>query len=371
MQQRMRAQFEKRPPKVMVVACDYGDDWAGAGLMMALSKARPDITFCGLGGYAMEKAGLRKGVSTRISSLGKRNFIQNLKTQAQVEKADVLVTLGTSPLVLDVAYGIKKQLGIPSIYYGVGDNFIDNVKPTKRCFEHIMAVLPSEQKRYQKLDLKCSFVGHPLAEELTEYMLADNIKPLHEPRRLAILLDDKPALIKRQMMMMEYFIAELRYRVPNVEVVIPLTAKHKTRYFEPYTSLDAKYVRGSDRHMALSKCDAALSSASLSNLELAMLSVPTVLFNIKSPLDNTIEKIFGRRNKGFSINKIAEQDIIPELEYGSVSIDSLVEAVCPLLNDTLQRRNQLSALHEIRSSLISGKKMASASAADIVLSYIS
>ncbi len=165
-------------PRIFIIACEPSADAHGAHLVSELKKRRPDFEFSGLGGPAMaaEGVGLLEDM-TRISALGLGDVLRKYfvyrgifyRALAEVEKMkpDAIVVLDSPAFNLRFAKKIRKRF--PFIYYispqiwAWGGRRIHTIK---RTVSHMITILPFEEELYRKAGVPCTFVGHPLLDQI-------------------------------------------------------------------------------------------------------------------------------------------------------------------------------------------------------------
>ncbi|MFO7895299.1 MAG: lipid-A-disaccharide synthase, partial [Candidatus Cloacimonadales bacterium] len=165
--------------KIFWLAGEKSGDLHAAEVMQALNR-RADYLHFGIGGEKMQAAGLQTEFDfSRFNVMGFSEVVQHLRFFSQVEKRvktilsenppELLVLVDYPGLNMRIAEFAKKQ-GIKVLYY-ICPQFWAWKK--KRIFklqkftDHICYILPFEGEYFQKLDIPATYVGHPIAEEIT------------------------------------------------------------------------------------------------------------------------------------------------------------------------------------------------------------
>ncbi len=168
-----------RDLKIFIVAGEMSGDALGGRLMTALQSisAPKQIEFYGIGGEAMEAAGLKSQFPmSELSIMGLleivphiRQLLRRLDETAKAIEAinpDVIVTIDSPGFTHRLVSRLKSR-DIPRIHYVAPSVWAwkpKRVHKYKAHFDHLMALLPFEPKYFEAVGLPCSFVGHSVLE---------------------------------------------------------------------------------------------------------------------------------------------------------------------------------------------------------------
>jgi lipid-A-disaccharide synthase len=164
---------------VLVCAGDASGDLHAAGFVEALRARLPDLHFMGLGGQAMEKAGVELLVHQRELAIG--GLVEVLSSLRRVlaaarrlgravrEQHPALAVLVDSPdFNLPFARRLERA-GVPILYYVSPQVWAwrrGRVGRLARRVDRMAAIFPFEPAVYAGTGLRVEFVGHPLVEPL-------------------------------------------------------------------------------------------------------------------------------------------------------------------------------------------------------------
>ncbi len=164
---------------VLVCAGDASGDLHAAGFVDALRARLPDLHFMGLGGQAMEKAGVELLVHQRELAIG--GLVEVLSSLRRVlaaarrlgravrEQHPALAVLVDSPdFNLPFARRLKRA-GVPILYYQSPQVWAwrrGRVGRLARRVDRMAAIFPFEPAVYAGTGLRVEFVGHPLVKPL-------------------------------------------------------------------------------------------------------------------------------------------------------------------------------------------------------------
>lgn len=229
-----------RPIIIGIVVGEISGDILGAGLMHALKKCiKREIYFVGIGGSYMKSENMESWYDIKeLSSMGILeifiklpkffNIIRNLTNRFLNLKIDIFVGIDFP----DFNFILEKRLknhGIRTIHYVSPSVWAWRKKRIfkfKEVTDNILLMFPFEKKLYDFFQIPSTFIGHSLADKMPL-----NPNKNHVRKKLGISQDAcclallPGSRIKEIRMLAKDFLvcAELlSYKVPNLEVLIPI-----------------------------------------------------------------------------------------------------------------------------------------------------
>ena len=318
-------------PKIFVIACEASGDGHGAALVRALKELDPSVEFEGLGGPQMRAAGVRLlHEMTRESALGFGDVIRKYfhyrrifyRALAHVRKTrpDLLILIDSPAFNLRFAKKIRKR--IPVIYYispqiwAWGGRRIHTIR---RTVNHMIVILPFEEKIYRDAGIPCTFVGHPLLDRVKpsksrkELGLEFGLKDTE--RTIALLPGSRESEVRRIFPIMLESARILRREIPKVNFFL-VEAPHVPAAL--YDEIAGRFpevplTRTSERlYDVVSAADFALVASGTATLETALLGTPFFLLYKASASTFFIGRRLVRLPYIGLVNVLAGRHVVPE-----------------------------------------------------------
>ena len=165
-------------PRLLIVAGELSGDLHGARLATALKQADQSIRLLGVGGRNMQEAGVEliHGIAHLdvVGTLGLQQARAVVRTYSVVRRffkttpPDLVILIDNPGLNLRLA-SLAKGLGISVIYYVAPQVWAwhrSRLKLIARVVDHMIVILPFEEELFRSAGVACTFVGHPLLDDL-------------------------------------------------------------------------------------------------------------------------------------------------------------------------------------------------------------
>ncbi|MCB0364746.1 MAG: lipid-A-disaccharide synthase [Bdellovibrionaceae bacterium] len=168
-------------PKILIVAAEASSALYAKRLLELWKSQGKEVEAFGVGTRAMEEMGFEcLGRSEEMAVVGFQEVISHwglisgvfhqLLDEADKRKPQVALLLDYPDFNLRLAAKLKKK-GIPVVYYISPQVWAwrqGRVKKIKACVDRMLVVFPFEKDFYDQHKVSCSFVGHPLLDELSD-----------------------------------------------------------------------------------------------------------------------------------------------------------------------------------------------------------
>ncbi|QDP01726.1 lipid-A-disaccharide synthase [Thalassotalea sp. PS06] len=373
---------ESNPKTFAIVVGEHSGDTLGAGLVAVLKERYPDAEFVGIGGPKMLKQGFNSLFAMEeLAVMGLVEVLGRLRRLMHVRKSLVGYFSDNRP---DVFIGIDApdfNLGLEQRLKNKGIKTVHYVSPSvwawreKRIFkidkatDMVLALLPFEKQFYDKHQVACTFVGHPLADDIP--MHSDKTEARNqlgldtEAKYLAIMPGSRGGELQR--LLPDFFATAklLQSTHPDLKFVAPLINDLRLEQFQQIKAEHAPdlevatIVNQTQQVMAASDC--LLTASGTVTLEGALVKRPMVVAYKFQQLTYWIGRQLVKL-KWFSLpNLLANKALLPELLQSEVTPENLAKEVEPLLyHDQQALIDEFTQIHQTL------KQDASARAADAV-----
>jgi lipid-A-disaccharide synthase len=373
-------------PVFAIVVGEHSGDTLGAGLMTSLLNRFPDAKFIGIGGPKMLALGFESLFDMEeLSVMGIFEVLGRLKRLFHVKDSlvdhfsanppDVFIGIDAPDFNLRVELQLKEQ-GIKTVHY---------VSPSvwawrqKRIFNiakatnMVLSLLPFEKSFYDQHQVPCTFVGHPLADDIpltSDKALARNELSLPQKSKiLALMPGSRGGELSRLVAPFLQTAQQLLLEDDSLIFVAPMISKKRAAQFNQLKDDIAPdlpvqvIINKTQQVMAASDC--LLTASGTVTLEAALIKRPMIICYKFNFVTFIIAKLMVKL-QWFSLpNLLANRTLVPEL----LQQDVCLEKILPLVKERLyQDQSELNqAFITIHQSL---QQNASEKSADAVTSLL-
>ncbi len=321
---------ETDPQCVMIIAGEASGDLHGARLVESMEARNPHLYFCGIGGPAMAKAGVRILVDAQeLSVVGFTevferagtliNGIMYAREVLRQVKPDLLILIDFPDFNMLVAKTARK-LGLKVLYYISPQIWAwrqGRVKTIKKLVNHVAVILPFEKEFYDAHGVPATYVGHPLLDhpgaetgkELTTKRNQNQIgiMPGSRNREVDCLL---PVMLEAAAIMLE--------KLPDLNFVLPLAPTVDpdlvSSLIEQAPIPDAKIeVKEGKAREVMEQSQLVVAASGTATLEAGLALAPTIIVYKMSPTSYRIAKAVAKVKYVGLVNLIGKKEIMPEL----------------------------------------------------------
>ena len=372
-----------------MVAGEASSDQLAAHLIGALKQHLPDVQFYGIGGPKMQREGFESLWPAEM--LAVRGYAEVLRHYRAItsmrrqllrrllkDRPDVFVGVDGSDFNLWLEKRLKRS-GITTIHFVSPSiwawrrNRMDRIV---QSVSHILALYPFEPALYRDTEVRCSYVGHPLADviplDVDQRAVRERLGVPQDSPVVALLPGSRQSELH---FMAETFIEtakRLLDRYPRLQFLVPLVSRETRLQFEtalwklkadelPFTLM---FGHAAD---AIAASDAVLVASGTATLETALVGRPMVITYKMSPWSWRLMR--GMRYLPWVglPNILAGRYIVPEFLQDDATPENLAQALGNVLVDRQARAAITRVFESVHRQL---RQDTAQKAADAVLPYL-
>lgn len=355
-----------RPPlRLGMVAGEPSGDRLGAGLMAAIERRCPQVSFVGAGGPAMRTAGLDVVVPAETLTMnGLLEPLLNLPRLWRCRRQLFEALLGVR---IDAFVGIDfngfnlglerrlKQRGVAVTHYVSPSIYAwrpGRLRGFERAMDQVLVLYPFEPELYRPSPVEAVFVGHPLADELAPVVERSVVRAKlgvdHDGVTvLALMPGSRRAEVRR--MLPDFLDTAVRFQAthPNVAVVVAaVDAKAEAWIRGEVAALGCRHVQvvvGRSREV-LAAADLALIKSGTGTLEAMLLGVPMVVAYRLDPLTAFVVRPLLRTPWVALPNLLAGEALVPEFLQQAMQPGAMAQALAAQLPRAATLRKRFAGL---------------------------
>jgi lipid-A-disaccharide synthase len=369
----------------MIIAGEASGDRHGAKLVRAMRSRDNELFFCGIGGPAMQAAGVRiVADAARLSVVGitevlaKSSFllegIRRAKNTINGLRPDLLILIDFPDFNLHVAASAKK-IGIPVLYYICPQVWAwrpGRVKKIRKRVDHLAVILPFEADFFKQHQIPVTFVGHPLLDTEDPLFAREPVAATNGSRTIGLLPGSRDKEISRLLPVMLKAADILTRQDERLKFLVSVAPATDPATIQQLVDMQAG---AADVELVEESVDSifrrsmlVVATSGTVTLEAALCGIPTVIVYKVSPMTYWLGKMLVRVDFMGLANLIAGREVVPELAQGRASAKNISKTVWQLLSDDDRRLAIQQDLATVRETL--GGPGASKRAAQIALKMI-
>jgi lipid-A-disaccharide synthase len=373
--------------RVFLSAGDASGELHAAAFVEALRERVPAARFRGLGGFAMEKAGVELVVHQRELAIG--GFVEVASSLARIGRAwrrltralaeeppDLVVLVDSPDFNLPLARRARRR-GLPILYY-VGPQVWawrrGRIRKLARRVDRLAVIFPFEPAAYAGTRLRVDYVGHPLVErtravaERLDRAAARRTLGLEAAAPLVALLPGSRRNEIRHGLALQLACARaVRALRPDARFAVALAPSVERAALERALAaadggpgLPLEVVEGHTYEL-LRAADVALAKPGTVTVEVALLDTPLVVVARAHPLSAALARRLLAVPSLTMVNLIAGAPVVPEFLQEQARPGRVAQALVDLLAGPARER-QLARLAAVRERLGPGGAAARAAA---------
>nr|WP_286198152.1 lipid-A-disaccharide synthase [Salinisphaera sp. G21_0] len=371
-----------------MVAGEASGDILGAGLIREIKRHYPDAYCYGIGGPLMQSEGFdslfpmeRLSVMGLVEVLGRLRELLGIRKQLRerliADQPDVFIGIDAPDFNLALERRLKAA-GIPTVHYVSPQVWAwreGRLKKIRHSVDHMLALLPFEADYYRDHGVPVTFVGHPLADQISMHPDQDAARHTLGVSRgggpvIGLLPGSrKPEIAKLGQLFLETA-RLLRKDFPDARFLIPCANERRKKQLLPIVSefpdLDVTVYDGQAQSV-MAASDAILIASGTAVLEAALHKKPLVVSYKMAPLSFAIVSRMVKVKYVSLPNLLADKALVPEVLQDDATPENLRVLIRKAIEDQAYRGALEQSFKEIHHQL---KQDASRLAYEAVISVI-
>ena len=375
-----------KPKSILMVSGEASGDLHGAALVQEILKREPSCHIWGIGGHAMQAAGMRLVAhSSQLAVTGLFEVFFKLKKifsifslilkQGALQKPDLAILIDYPDFNLRLARSLRRK-GIPVLYYISPQVWAwrkRRVHFIRKWVSKMLVVFPFEVSFYENFGVQVDFVGHPLLDQIESVLKNETEDFGLDPAKKTIGLFPGSRKNEIHYLLKPMLEAALKIHHENPQTqfllpVAPTVSLEEVRRFLKGVSLPLQCV-SQKFYDVLKVCDVVMCCSGTATLEAALFAKPMVILYKLNGISHLLGRLLIRHLRFFGMpNIILEKKVVPELLQSHVTGDNIAKEVLRYLNSPELYQRTSEELLRVREKL--GTRGATQRAADHVFELL-
>jgi lipid-A-disaccharide synthase len=346
--------------KIFILTGEPSGDKLASKVIAHLQKINPEVEYLSVGGDNLKSLGIKSIYELKdITYLGFTKVLFNLfKINNKINQTvklildfnpDILFTVDSPDFTLRVAERIKnKNSNIKTIHYVAPQVWVwreGRVKKIKNFIDHVLLLFNFEKKYFEKENVSCEFVGHPLLENKEDDKIDLNQVLGKNQAIISIFPGSRNSEIFLLMPILLNFIKLMISKYKNITYVFHSNREHN-KLIHSYIVKDQISnceVVSDDKIKAhlLKKSIFAIVKSGTVSLEVCKAKIPSIILYKMNFINYLIIKILVKVKYANIINIAANEAIIPELLQSKCNSKNIYKVVKEFLESPTRTEEQV------------------------------
>ena len=346
--------------KIFVLTGEPSGDRLASKVISKLKISKPDIEYLSVGGEHLKALGIKSLYNLKeITYLGFTKVLLNIfkikkKINETVDKIiefnpDILFSVDSPDFTLRVAERVKKlKSGIKTIHYVAPQVWVwreHRAKKLKKFLDHILLLFPFEKKYFEKENVNCTFVGHPLLEDDKKTKIDISNTIAEDKKIISIFSGTRSSEINVLTPILVKFIKLIKEKYEDLHFIFHTTNEHRQTLKNQVFKADLKKCDViSDEKIKsyiLKKSIFAVSKSGTVSLEICKAKVPSIIIYKVNFVNFFIIKMLAKVKFANIINIAANKEIIPELLQEKCNSNDIFNKVNEFLSNPELSKKQI------------------------------
>ena len=360
--------------KIFVLTGEPSGDKLASKVISNLKKINSNVDYLSVGGENLKSLEIKSIYDLKeITYLGFTNVILNLfkinKKINQTVKAivdynpDILFTVDSPDFTLRVAERVKKiNSKIKTIHYVAPQVWVwreGRVKKIKNFIDHILLLFNFEKKYFEKEQISCEFVGHPLLENKEQSKIDINQIIGKNKALISVFAGSRKSEISILMPILLDFIKLMNEKYNDITYVFHSTIEYSQlmQSFVKESNLSNCEIVSDDKIKShiLQKSVFAVAKSGTVSLEICNAKIPSIILYKMGFINFLIVKSLVKTKYANIINFAADEEVIPELLQSSCNSKNIFKYVDSFLDNPNKIKEQVEKVQTVLNKLKTNK----------------
>jgi len=364
--------------RIFFSAGESSGDMHGANLIRALRESDPNIECIGYGGQRMADAGMElkydlasqaiMGFAEVVKHIGFfKALYRNTVTEFEYQPPDCLVVIDYPGFNMQIMKRAQ-LLGIPVVWYISPQVWAwkkGRIFVIARNAKKVLVILPFEERIYKHLGVNCTYVGHPLLDQIARTEIQGTYK---NDMVIVLMPGSRAQEIGRHMQTMIDVARGIREKYPDARFVIPCVDEEREAQVKASASGFPIETTIGNTYELLSAARFCLVASGTATVETTLFKVPMIVMYKTSSLTYMLARMLVKVAHIGMVNLLAGKRIVPEFVQGEATVQRILPEALDLIADGPRREQMLADLQAVRDTL--GGPGASTRAAEHVLAVM-
>ncbi|MCK4706497.1 MAG: lipid-A-disaccharide synthase [Gammaproteobacteria bacterium] len=337
---------------IVIVAGEASGDAHAANLVKELKKLDDNISYRGMGGELLRKAGV--DVFIDMAKLSVMGFVEVLLKyryiKSELNKLKQNITQQPPDLLILVDYqefnqrlaAYAKSIGIKVLFY-IGPSVWawrpKRVYKMGKIVDHMAVILPFEKELYADANVPVTFTGHPLTNEVVQDKTRQQAREqlhINEQTTVGLFPGSRSGEIKRILPVLLESARQIIRKKPAIQFVLPIAntiSKEDLASFQAELNALSITTTKEKFHDVIQSCDVIITASGTATLEIGLLEVPMVITYKVSPISYYIIKSLAITQFVGLVNIVAQKSIVKEFIQHQATASNISNEVLRLLKD--------------------------------------
>jgi lipid-A-disaccharide synthase len=354
--------------KIFILTGEPSGDKLAMKVISKLKILNPNVKYLSVGGENLKSLGIQSiydlkeitylGFTKVLLNIFKINNKINKTVKAIIEfEPDILFTVDSPDFTLRVAERVKnKNSNIKTVHYVAPQVWVwreSRVKKIKKFIDHILLLFNFEKPYFDKEQISCEFVGHPLLEDKVDDKIDINQFIGKNKALISVFAGSRISEVNVLMPILLNFIKLMEKKYNDITYVFHSTQEHKEliQFYIKKNDLNNCEVISDDKFKShlLKKSIFAVAKSGTVSLEICNAKIPSIILYKMNFINFLIIKMLVKIKYANIINIAANDEIIPELLQSKCNPKNIFKFVSNFLDTPFKIQEQVKKTQKILS----------------------